>query len=233
MPNKQKIKYDESWSFNKSVALNFDEHVSQSVPFYKSFQKNIAEIATMFIRNNSTIYDLGCSSGNTIIEILKLNLNLNYKIFGIDTSPDMIKLAKEKIGKKKNIKLIKNNFFKIKLKKSDLIIASLITPFLTKKEKEKFFYLVSKSLNKGGGLIIIDKIKSSDVDFENLFIDMYHEFKMKNFSARNILKKRKSLRTAMTLNTIEQNYELIEKNKFSKKELFFKYLNFVGFVCVK
>ena len=56
---------------------------------------------------------------------------------------------------------------------------------------------------------------------------------MKNFSARNILKKRKSLRTAMTLNTIEQNYELIEKNKFSKKELFFKYLNFVGFVCVK
>ena len=50
----------------------------------------------MFIRNNSTIYDLGCSSGNTIIEILKLNLNLNYKIFGIDTSPDMIKLAKEK-----------------------------------------------------------------------------------------------------------------------------------------
>ena len=139
MPNKQKIKYDESWSFNKSVALNFDEHVSQSVPFYKSFQKNIAEIATMFIRNNSTIYDLGCSSGNTIIEILKLNLNLNYKIFGIDTSPDMIKLAKEKIGKKKNIKLIKNNFFKIKLKKSDLIIASLITPFLTKKEKEKFF----------------------------------------------------------------------------------------------
>ena len=233
MPNKQKIKYDESWSFNKSVALNFDEHVSQSVPFYKSFQKNIAEIATMFIRNNSTIYDLGCSSGNTIIEILKLNLNLNYKIFGIDTSPDMIKLAKEKIGKKKNIKFIKNNFFKIKLKKSDLIIASLITPFLTKKEKEKFFYLVSKSLNKGGGLIIIDKIKSSDVDFENLFIDMYHEFKMKNFSARNILKKRKSLRTAMTLNTIEQNYELIEKNKFSKKELFFKYLNFVGFVCVK
>ena len=232
MPNKQKIKYDESWSFNKSVALNFDEHVSQSVPFYKSFQKNIAEIATMFIRNNSTIYDLGCSSGNTIIEILKLNLNLNYKIFGIDTSPDMIKLAKEKIGKK-NIKLIKNNFFKIKLKKSDLIIASLITPFLTKKEKEKFFYLVSKSLNKGGGLIIIDKIKSSDVDFENLFIDMYHEFKMKNFSARNIFKKRKSLRTAMTLNTLEQDYELIEKNKFSKKKLFFKYLNFVGFVCVK
>ena len=38
-----------SWSFNKSVALNFDEHVSQSVPFYKSFQ-NIAEIATMFIK---------------------------------------------------------------------------------------------------------------------------------------------------------------------------------------
>ena len=62
---------------------------------------------------------------------------------------------------------------------------------------------------------------------------MYHEFKMKNFSARNILKKRKSLRTAMTLNTLEQNYELIEKNKFSKKELFFKYLIFFGFVCVK
>ena len=52
-----------SWIFNKNVAISFDKHVRQSIPFYDLIQKYITSISEWFIKDHSIIYDLGCSTG--------------------------------------------------------------------------------------------------------------------------------------------------------------------------
>ena len=69
-----------SWKFDNNVALNFDEHVSQSIPHYKDIQKYVCSLSEWFLKENSTIYDLGCSTGETI-KMLS-NLSVSASVLG-------------------------------------------------------------------------------------------------------------------------------------------------------
>ena len=69
-----------SWKFDDNVALNFDEHVNQSIPHYKDIQKYVCSLSEWFLKENSTIYDLGCSTGETI-KMLS-NLSVSASVLG-------------------------------------------------------------------------------------------------------------------------------------------------------
>ena len=88
----------ESWVFNRNVAKLFDKHVRQSIPFYDPIQKYISSLSEWFIKDNSLVYDLGCSTGETAKNILKFNKKrkIKFRYIGIDNSSQMIKLAKKK-----------------------------------------------------------------------------------------------------------------------------------------
>ena len=129
----------ESWVFNKNVAKTFDLHVKQSLPFYDSIQKYISSLSEWFIKDSSNIYDLGCSTGETAKNIFAFNRKrkIKYNYIGLDNSPQMIKLAKQKI-KNKNIKFKTADVNKVSFKKnSDLFICLLTFPFLKLQERKK------------------------------------------------------------------------------------------------
>jgi tRNA (cmo5U34)-methyltransferase len=95
--NKNLIKISKSWSFNKNVSNNFDHHVAQSIPFYKEINKTIVSISEFFMKENSVVYDLGCSTGNIIYKLCKLNLSHPVEIYGVDREVHMLKIAKKKL----------------------------------------------------------------------------------------------------------------------------------------
>ena len=84
------------WKFDNKVAKIFDKHVNQSIPHYNFLQKNISALSDWFLKDNSRVYDLGCSTGTTILEICKTNKNKKLEIIGIDSEKKMISLAKKK-----------------------------------------------------------------------------------------------------------------------------------------
>ena len=43
--------------------------LDRSVPFYQEIQRMIADMATDFATEGSNIYDLGCSTGNTLLNL--------------------------------------------------------------------------------------------------------------------------------------------------------------------
>jgi len=55
-----------NWTFSGEVSENFDDHVSKSVPFYEAGHELIGRISDFFLRDNSTCYDFGCSTGDLI-----------------------------------------------------------------------------------------------------------------------------------------------------------------------
>ena len=98
MNSKSNLKISRTWSFSNKVSRVFDNHVKQSIPLYSEFHKQIAKIAEFYCKDDSVIYDLGCSTGNFIKEISKVKKK-NLNIVGIDDSKKMIQLCKLKTSK--------------------------------------------------------------------------------------------------------------------------------------
>ena len=226
----------ESWVFNKNVAIAFDRHVRQSIPFYELIQKYIISLSEWFIKDNSLIYDLGCSTGETARNILKFNKQkrIKFKYIGIDNSKQMIKLAKKKI-KKKNIIFktadINNILFN---KNSDLFISLLLFPFLKLHDRQKLLKKIYSSLKIGGALIFVDKVYSENPLVQDIFNQIYFDSKIENkLTTTQILNKAKSLRGSMNLYQQPELIKFCKNAGFKKIDVFFKWFNFVGFIAIK
>ena len=59
------------FEFDEEVASVFDDMLNRSVPFYKEMQRLSINFACNFLNENDTVYDLGCSTASTLIELSK------------------------------------------------------------------------------------------------------------------------------------------------------------------
>ena len=86
---------EKTWRFDNKVAKKFDTHVNQSIPHYLDLQSYTVKLSEWFLKDNTLVYDLGCSTGETIKQILSLNISTKFSVMGFDNSQKMIELAKE------------------------------------------------------------------------------------------------------------------------------------------
>tara|TARA_B100001093_G_C26677537_1_gene948973 strand:+ start:219 stop:935 length:717 start_codon:yes stop_codon:yes gene_type:complete len=228
-----------TWKFDDKVSKNFDQHVNQSIPHYADLQKYLVQLSEWFLKENSIVYDLGCSTGETISQILKLKITSKFTIIGIDNSKKMLNLAKKKISEMDNknikIKFINSNLEKkIKLKKSNLIYSILLFPFIPFDKKNKLLRNIFLNLNDGGALICVEKIRSKDSLFEDILNQLYFDFKLsKKLSEKEIMQKAKSLRSSMYLCDEKTTFKNLKFAGFKKTEIFFKCFNFIGYIAIK
>ena len=236
MKKKINLKISRTWSFNKNVSKVFDVHVVESIPLYNRFNKQIAKISEFYLKDKAVIYDIGCSTGNYISEICKVKKK-NLKIVGIDQNKNMISIAKKKIRKfktKNEIKLICNDVFKLKFEEFDVAVCSLLLPFFVHSLQVKLIKKIYKSLKRNGAAIFLNKCFSESSRFENIYNQLYYDFKQEQgVSPSDILKKSKSLRSVHSINSTSQDLKLFKKIGFKKVEIFFKFLNFTGYLVEK
>ena len=64
---KDELSKPSDFKFNRQVAVVFDDMVNRSVPFYEEIQRMVAEIAADHYIEGTNVYDLGCSTGTTMI----------------------------------------------------------------------------------------------------------------------------------------------------------------------
>ena len=84
------------FNFGKKTASVFDDMLSRSVPFYDEMQRMIGEIAADFAVEGTNLYDLGCSTGNTLLMLDRL-LPKNVRFVGVDSSKEMLDQARQKL----------------------------------------------------------------------------------------------------------------------------------------
>ena len=93
----------------------------------------------MVFKDDCLVYDLACSTGETVNQLLKLKISTKFSIVGIDNSKKMLDLARkkfQKIKKKIKAKFILQDLNKIKLKRSNLILAILVFMFFNFKQRK-------------------------------------------------------------------------------------------------
>ncbi len=230
---------EKTWRFNDTVAENFDQHVNQSIPHYEDLQNYLVQLSEWFLKDDAIIYDLGCSTGATIEKILKLNISTKYKIIGIDNNQKMLDLARQKIHKLKNndVEIEFRNIdltAKIEFEKSNLFYSVLLFPFLNYEKREAILKEIYSSLEVGGALISVEKVRSKSSHFEDILNQLYFDFKLQqDLTEEEILSKAKSLRSSMYLFDEQTVFNSLKDSGFKEYEVFFKCFNFIGYIAIK
>lgn len=226
------------FNFNGKVADVFDEMLERSVPFYDEVQMMIGSIVEKFAQDRTNIYDLGCSTGTTILNIIEKLKNKDVKIIGLDNSIPMIEHAKEKLKTKGFLN-------KCELKYADLnqpiyidnpsvVILVLTLQFVRPIHREVLIKQIYDRLIKNGCLIIVEKILATDSLINRLFIDLYYDFKKrKGYSDLEIAQKREALENILIPFRIDENIRLLRMCGFPIVDTFFQWYNFSGLLAIK
>jgi len=223
------------WRFDEDVTKAFDAHVQKSVPFYPEIQRMLVELSEYFVRDHSVVYDLGCSTGTTL-ELLSNSHagKKDVRFFGFDLSKFMIKEARRKVNRA-NVRFFQKNIIDIDFTPPADFVSSVFTmQFLTLAERRSLLTVINRGLIEGGGLLIAEKITAEHSWFEDIWTELYWEFKRRQgFTPEQIIEKASSIRGVLKPLTIDENIELLKQTGFSHIEVFFKWYNWAGFLAIK
>lgn len=225
------------FKFSRKVAGVFDDMVNRSVPFYEEMQRMIGELSADHYKDETNIYDLGCSTGATLIQMNE-SIPSHIQFIGIDDSPDMLEKCREKLvetGFERPVKLeVADLNANVNIENASVVVLCLTLQFVRPVNREKLLRSIYNGMVPGGAIIIIEKILAEDSTFNRDFIKYYYDMKRRNhYSEMEISQKREALENVLIPYKLSENIMMLREAGFSQVEVFFKWYNFSGFVAKK
>lgn len=225
------------FKFDKNVVSVFDDMVTRSVPFYLEMQRMLTELSVDFAKKNTNLYDLGCSTGATLMNLDKV-LDPSIGFVGVDESEEMLKKCRNNLvngGIKRNLDLISvdlNNG--VVLNNPSVVIFCLTLQFIRPLYRTNIIKNIYEQLPENGALMMVEKVLGEDSLFNRMFIKYYYDFKRRNeYSDIEISKKREALENVLIPYKLKENEEMLKSCGFKYVEVFFKWYNFTGIIAVK
>ncbi len=226
--------------FNAAVAEAFDDMISRSVPFYHEQQGMIKDIAKKFWIPDTDVYDLGCSTATTLINLCG-EIGEAARFVGYDNSTAMLEQAKLKIkdnGLENRIEVrygnLNGDLSELFVKNASVVTMCFTLQFIRPLQRDNLIKKIYNGLVEGGVLVLTEKVLTNSSPMNRFFIEFYYDFKKRNgYSENEILRKREALENVLIPYRIEENLELFRRNGFEIVETFFQWYNFAGFLCVK
>jgi tRNA (cmo5U34)-methyltransferase len=158
---KDKIERSSDFKFDANVVNVFDDMVVRSVPFYLEFQRMIGEIALDFAKPDTAVYDLGCSTGTTLIS-LNTMLDKSVRFVGVDESSEMLKSCRKNFETHKFSRTF--DFVEADLNKkvdihnASVVILCLTMQFVRPINRLRLLQSIHEQLNEKGCIILIEKV---------------------------------------------------------------------------
>jgi tRNA (cmo5U34)-methyltransferase len=212
--------------------------VTRSVPFYVEMQRMMAELVADQCGQDGVIYDLGCSTGATLI-MMDQTVPQHIKFVGIDDSAPMLDKCRtklEEMGMKRpfSLEVADLNTGVVPMEDASVVILCLTLQFVRPIAREKLLRNIHEQLRPGGVLIVIEKILAEETDFNRDFIKYYYNHKRRNnYSEMEISQKREALENVLIPYKLSENITLLKEVGFRTVEVFFKWYNFSGFIAKK
>lgn len=225
-----------SWEFNGDVVPVFDKHVRDHVPMYEEFHRLITDISGWFIDNETSVYDIGTSLGEVIKNLKNVYKHKNVKYFGVDASAEMVNEAKSRFLNEPDVFIeltdVTSNQFEIT--NASLVTSVLSMMFIKKRYRQDVVNKIHNGLNDGGAFVLVEKVVGNNANFDSIFVDLYHEFKLRNgLTEKQVIEKSRSIRGVLRPNTFDENIKMLNDAGFENIDTFFKWNNFAGIVAIK
>ena len=234
---KGEIEKASDFKFGANVANVFDDMVNRSVPFYGEIQRMIAELTADHAQEGTDVYDLGCSTGTTMIGMDTM-VDQNIRFVGIDDSQEMLDKCKLKlleIGFSRDYELRCADLSQgVQINNASVVVLCLTLQFVRPIYREQLLKNIYDGLKPGGALILVEKILAEESEFNREFIKYYYNYKRRNnYSEMEISQKREALENVLIPYKLSEDITLLRDRGFVNCEVFFKWYNFAGVIAIK
>ena len=259
MNNYDNVEPKEKWEFDEHVADCFENMLERSIPQYSVMRDSVANLVyDMIVNQNITkgvynILDIGCSDGLMLETLMKKfseydNLtensneyeNINCGTFvGVDVSEPMIIRAKHRLLDDVISHRAKIEYCDLRTDFPegvfDAITSILTIQFTPIEYRQHIIQNVYNSLSgKNGTFIMVEKVLGNTDRLNQLFVKNYYDMKSANdYSQEQIERKRLSLEGVLVPVTNDWNIDLLKQAGFREVDVFWRWMNFVGYIAIK
>lgn len=225
------------FQFDHKTAAVFDDMVSRSVPFYHETQRMMGEMAADFGVDGTNLYDLGCSTCTTLIELAPV-VSPGVQFIGIDNAEEMLAQAQRRLAEQqvtRPIKLVHADLHEgVEIENASVVIMNLTLQFIRPLHRERLIGAIHRGLTERGCFLLVEKVTVKDSLLNRLFIKYYYAMKRRNgYSDMEIAQKREALENIMIPYRLDENRELLRNAGFRHMEVFIRWYNFCGLIAVK
>ena len=171
------------FKFTSKVAGVFDDMVNRSVPFYEEMQRMVAELASDQAQPGTQIFDLGCSTGTTLIHMDE-KVAPAISFVGVDDSGPMLdkcRLKLDQLNITRTVDLVVADLNKnVAIDNASVVVLCLTLQFVRPMNRERLLKQIFDGMVAGGAVIIIEKILAEESEFNREFIKYYYDMKRRH-----------------------------------------------------
>ncbi len=211
----------------EAEAIEFDKNIKKLIPNYKQMIRALIDSIYFKYDAEIRVIDLGCGTGTIAHSISERYPN--SRIVCMDSSPDMIQIARKKLSHKQNTEFITGDFSSSGINgKFDVVVSSLtLNQIETDDEKKGFFERIYNLLTDYGVFYNADIVLASSEYNQKIFIQRWIDFMKLNITKEEIyanwlLKYKSEDRPAK----LTDQLKWLERCGFRSVDIIWKYYNF-------
>ena len=223
--------------FDDVVTRVFPDMIRRSVPGYDAIIPLLGVFAERYVQTGSNIYDLGCSLGAATLAMRRRINKSGCQIIAVDNSASMVTQCRTNLELDENsvpVELICEDILDVTIKNASIVVINFTLQFIESEQREKLLKNIYNGLNKGGVLLIADKMVFDD-EYEAQFQSgMHTQFKRANgYSELEIAQKRTALENILVPDMIKLHQQRLKGVGFQEIYTWFQCFNFAGICAIK
>ncbi|MEM1144108.1 MAG: carboxy-S-adenosyl-L-methionine synthase CmoA [Pseudomonadota bacterium] len=223
--------------FDQDVVDVFPDMIRRSVPGYETVVAMSGLLAGRFARNDTSLYDLGCSLGATLLSMRHQVRDRTCRIIGIDNSAAMLKRCELVLARDPNtipVTLLEQDVNDVSFETASVVASNYTLQFIPQTQRTDLLARVFEALTPGGVFILSEKVLFEDEALQRLNVDLHHDFKRAHgYSELEIAGKRDSLENVLVAETLVAHRERLHQVGFSSCDVWFQCFNFASMIAIK
>lgn len=225
------------FNFDDKVANVFEDMLKRSIPGYSAIISAVGMLTKLYAKPNSNYYDLGSSLGASALAMRRNIKYPNCKVIAVDNSEAMVKRSRDIIEMDNSptpIDICCNDIRNFKIENATVVVLNYTLQFISPKNRNKIIENIFNGMNKGGILILSEKIIFEDKALGKRQIERYHNYKgLNGYSDIEISKKKDALENVLVPDSIETHKNRLRNAGFKTADVWHQTFNFISIVAEK
>ena len=222
--------------FDQAVTRVFSDMIRRSVPGYDALITLLGLFAEQYVIDNSSIYDLGCSTGATSLALAKRSFASNCRLVAVDNSAAMIEQCQKNLADidKLVVDIRCADILDLPIDNASLVALNFTLQFIPPPQRPTLLEKIFHGLLPGGVIVLSEKLAWDQAQQQDFHNEFHRRFKMANgYSDLEIAQKRSALENVLVPDTLESHVNRLQKVGFSQVTPWFQCFNFVSIVAIK
>jgi tRNA (cmo5U34)-methyltransferase len=225
------------FTFDETVAKVFPNMIQRSVPGYNTIIAMTGVLAERYAQAGTCCYDLGSSLCASTLSMRQQLEGRHCTIIAVDNSAAMQERCAPLLEQDDSTIVVKQvlaDMRDIEIENASVVVLNFTLQFIPADQRQALLSKVYAGMNKGGILILSEKIKFNDPHLQELNTDLHHSFKRNNgYSDMEISQKRSAIENVLVPESIDTHQQRLSNIGFSSIDVWFQCFNFASLVAIK